>query len=253
MEDASMSMAFRPQSISVVATEVARALIFVSDEGASARISTPLLYPGGAMVSVELSRLRGEFLVNDGGNAHREASLLGGERTFLRIAKETAERFGVRFDSDMIFDLNVSEAELSIAVIAVANAAKSAVEATALQLAAAPHADYRAMLWTRLEKLYTARAVSRRRHIRGSSEEWEFDAAVEREGSMSLFEVVPPHSNAVNSAVTKFLDIRDLGEIAPNRIAVLVKKDATPHLTVLARTAQIVSADDPDEVYRQAA
>jgi len=51
-------------------------------------------------------------------------------------------------------------------------------------------------------------------------------------------------------AVTKFLDKRDLGKVAPNRVAVLVKKDETPHLTVLARTAQIVRADDPDEVFR---
>jgi|RhiMetdeSRZDD1v2_1073273.scaffolds.fasta_scaffold5134256_1 hypothetical protein len=54
-------------------------------------------------------------------------------------------------------------------------------------------------------------------------------------------------------AVTKFLDIRDLGKVAPNRVAVLVKKDETPHLTVLARNAQIVRADDPDEVFRRAA
>lgn len=246
-------MSFRTAAIPDIAAQVASSLVAVSTEGDIARLHTPLLYPGGATVGVEISRLRDAYLVSDTGSAHREAALLGGERIFVRLAREIAERFGVRFDNDMIFDLGVSEAELPIAVIAVANAAKTAVENTALNLATSPHADYRAALWDRLERLYSAPAVSRRTRVRGSSDEWEFDAAVVREGRMSLFEVVPPHPNAVSSAVTKFLDIRDLGDAAPNRIAVIIKQDDTPHLPVLARTARIVRASDPDEVFRQAA
>ncbi|MFL9827464.1 hypothetical protein [Rhodoplanes sp. SY1] len=56
---------------------------------------------------------------------------------------------------------------------------------------------------------------------------------------------------AVGSAVTKFLDIRDLGDNAPGRIAVLGDKAATPHLAVLSRTA--VAADDPDTLLAAAA
>lgn len=240
-------------TVSDIAAELARSLIRVSGTAETARLSTPLLYPGGGMVGVELSRLRDGFLVSDAGAAHREAGLLGGERAFVRIAREIAERFGVHFDHDMIFDMDVSEAELALAVIAVANAAKTAVETTALHLAATPHADYRAALWDRLERIYSPRSVSRRKRVRGSSDEWEFDAVVERQGLLSLFEVVPPSANAVSSAVTKFLDVRDLGETAPNRIAVLVKRDETPHLNVLARTARIVRASDPDDVFRRAA
>lgn len=248
-----MTMAIASNSLSHIAAEVARSLVRVSTHGEAVRLSTPLLHPGGTMVGVDLSRLRDSFLVTDAGAARREAGLLGGERAFARIAKETAERFGVRFDQDMIFDMNVSEPDLVVAVIAVANAAKTAVETTALQLALSPHADYRAALWERLERLYTPKFVSRRRRVRGSSDEWEFDAVVEQDHRLSLFEVVSPHPNAVSSAVTKFLDVRDIGDTAPNRIAVLMKKDETPHLTVLARTARIVAANDPDEVFRKAA
>ena len=62
-----------------------------------------------------------------------------------------------------------------------------------------------------------------------------------------------PNANAVNSVVTKFLDIRDLGEMAPHRIAVLTRREETPHLPVLARTARVVSIEDTDETFRQAA
>jgi len=41
-------------------------------------------------------------------------------------------------------------------------------------------------------------------------------------------------------AVTKFLDIQDLGNDAPRRIAVVTKRKETPHLPVLALTAEIV-------------
>jgi hypothetical protein len=248
-----MTMATIDTSVATLAAEVARSLVRVTEVGQGARIVTPLLYPGGSMIAAELSRFKEGFLVTDGGGAHREALLLGGEKTFVRIARETAERFGVRFDSQMIFDINVPEEQVTVAVIAVANAAKTAVEATAFHLSSAPSADYRAMLWERLERLYRVPSVSRRRRIRGASDLWEFDAVVERQGHLSLFEVVVPHANAVTSAVTKFLDVQDLGEAAPSRIAVLVKKDETPHLAVLARTAQTIKANDPDEIFLRAA
>jgi hypothetical protein len=241
------------ESMGPIAEEVARALVRISLRDQTARLSTPLLYPGGNMIGVEISRLRDDFLVTDAGSARREAGLLGGERTFSRVAPEIAERFGVRFDHNMIFDTEVTKEDLLVAVISVANAAKTAVETTALNLATTEHADYRASLWSRLEKIYEPSAVKRERIVSGSSGDWKFDAVVQLRDHLSLFEIVAPHPNAVTSAVTKFLDIRDLGERAPHRVAVLTQKAKTPYLPVLGRTAQIVGVDDPDEVFRRAA
>jgi hypothetical protein len=242
------------QTITDVGKRVAGALVRLAmNDAHTARLSTPLIYPGGTMIGVEISRLRDGFLVTDAGGARREAGMLGGERTFMRIAGEVAQRYGVRFDQNMIFDLEVENEELVVAVISVANAAKSAVETTAMHLAATEHSDYRSMLWDRLERIFEPRLISRNRPVRGSSDEWKFDAVVTVGSSVALFELVSPHANAVSSAVTKFLDIRDLGETAPKRVAVLTNKDETPHLPVLARTAQVVGVNDPDEVYRQAA
>jgi hypothetical protein len=242
------------QSLGDVGSEVARTLVRLAVyDHQTVRLSTPLLYPGGAMVGVEISRLRDGFLVTDAGGARREAGLLGGERTFTRIAHDIAGRYGVRFDQNMIFDLEVAEDELVVAVISVANAAKMAVETTALHLASTEHSDYRAFLWNRLERLYQPKAVFRNRSVKGSSDEWKFDAVVDVGSHLSLFEIVTPHPNAVSSAVTKFLDVRDLGEVAPRRVAVLTHKEDTPHLPVLARTARVVSMDDTDETFLQAA
>jgi len=116
------------KSIAQIADEVARALIQITPGQDAARLSLPLLYPGGSMVGVEISKLRDGFLVTDAGGARREAGLMGGEKTFVRLAGDIAERFGVRFDRNMIFEMDVSVDDLVVVVAAVANAAKTAVE-----------------------------------------------------------------------------------------------------------------------------
>lgn len=241
------------RSIQQIAGEVARALVRISARDDVARLSLPLLYPGGSMVGVEICRYHDGFLVTDAGTARREAGLMGGERTFVRVAGEIADRYGVRFDRNMIFEMEVKQDELVVVVAAVANAAKSAVESTAMILASTEHADARADLWEKLDRIYGHSTIERKAKVRGSSDSWEFDAAVNVQGHLALFEVISPNANAVNSAVTKFLDIKDMGSSAHKRIAVLTKKDKTPHLPVLGRTATIIPITAPLEAFRAAA
>lgn len=240
-------------NIAAIAQEVAHALVRITAREESARLSLPLLYPGGSTVGVEISRLRDDFLVSDAGAARREAGLLGGERSFAQLAPEIATRFGVRFDHNMFFDINVVRDDLVVAVAAIANASQSAVEETSLRLASVEHADYQASLWVRLERVFTPKRVARELPFKGKSEDWRFDAAVQIGGRTSLFEVVTPYANSVNSAVTKFVDIRNLGKDAPNRVAILTDKDRTPHFRVLTSTAKWLQHDADDETYRKAA
>ena len=51
-------------TIREIAEEVARALIKTSAHNGTARLSLPLLYPGGSSVAVEISKLRDSFLVH---------------------------------------------------------------------------------------------------------------------------------------------------------------------------------------------
>jgi hypothetical protein len=153
----------------------------------------------------------------------------------------------------MLFDLEVPEAEIMPAVIAIANAAKSAVEATMMQLANRDTVDLRSILWSRLDRVFMGTHVERGGSVLGSSDKWQFDAVVHSRDRVTLFEIISPHANAVSSAVTKFLDVRDLGNGAPNRVAVLSDKERTPHIAVLARTARVIGQNDPDEVFLNAA
>jgi hypothetical protein len=247
------SLMIASPSLGSLAQRVAEALVKVVVRNDSARISMPLLYASGSHVGVEIARHHNGYLVSDMGGAMREAELMGGDRQFSRIAPDAALRYGVRFDHHMMFDIDVPESEAVAAVIAVANAAKAAVDLTMLQLAARETVDLKTLLWNRLDGIFLPGTVERNVVVTGSSDTWTFDAVVTTNGRKTVFEMVSPHPAAVSSAVTKFLDLSDLGNDAPNRIAVLGNKLLTPYLAVLSRTATVVGQDDPDEVFRRAA
>lgn len=99
----------------------------------------------------------------------------------------------------------------------------------------------------------TPRSLLGERRFRGASEEWEFDAALCVEGHLTLFDVVSPHANSVSSATMKFLDVQDLGDTAPKRVAVLTSLKDTPRLKVLHRVARTVELHATDEVLTRAA
>jgi hypothetical protein len=239
-------------NIAEIATEVARALVRITTREESARLSLPLLYPGGSMVGVEISKVRDAFLVSDAGAARREAGLMGGERSFAQLAPDVAIRYGVHFDHCMFFEINVERDDLVVAVSAIANASKAAVEATAMRLATVEHADYQAMLWETLERIFTEKRIAKTITYKGKSEEWDFDAAVQFGKRLSLFEVVTPYASSVNGVVTKFVDITALGDSAPNRIAILTNAEKTPHFAVLTSIAKWIPANANDATYKQA-
>ncbi|MEC5322759.1 hypothetical protein [Aurantimonas sp. A3-2-R12] len=240
-------------SISSVAEEVARALAFATSSNEGAMIVTPLLYPGGGRVVIRIAESEFGFFVSDFGAGRREADLLGGERIFTRIARQTASRFDVRFDSDMIFDIEVPRPALVMATMAVANASKAAVQETAERLSEKRAEDQRASLWMKLEKVFPQTEIIREGSVVGASASWEFDAIVAKDDRQAVFDVVVPHTSAVHHAVSKFLDVRDLGDSAPSRIAVVTDEASTPHLALLGRTAKIIPLRSGAAAYRGAA
>lgn len=240
-------------SLSVLAEEVARALSYHKTGNEGALVVTPLLYPGGSRVVVKLEESEKDYLVSDYGAGRREAELMGGYRLFTRIARDAAKRYSVRFDSDMMFDLDVPREALTMAVIAVANASQNAVEQTAERLSERRAADQREQLWEKLEKAFRTADVHRQAPVKGASSIWEFDAVVEWNGHQAIFDLVLPHTNAVNAAVAKFLDVRDLGSSAPERVAVVTETAETPHLPLLGRTAKIIPITSGLSAFRHAA
>lgn len=240
-------------SISQIAEEVARALSYSKANNDGAMIVTPLVYPGGGRVSLRFQESPTGYFVSDYGSARREAELMGGRSAFTRIARMAAERYSVRFDSDMMFDIDVPREALVAASIAVANASKFAVDRIAEKLSEEHASDQRVKLWERLEAAFPGAYLVREAAFMGASSQWKFDAVLRNDNGHSVFDIVSPHATSVNAAVAKFLDIKDLGVSAPGRIAVAVEKQNTPHLALLGRTAKIIDISSRVETFRAAA
>jgi hypothetical protein len=228
-----------------LAEEIARSLAYAKTSNETPLIVTPLLYPGGNRVVLSLREHESGFFVSDAGHAAREADLLGGGRIFPRIAREQATANEIRFDSDLIFDVDVPRDALVAAAIVVANVSKTAVELTAFRIAEHAHETDLELLLSRVEQQFGAKEVVRRASVQGAASTWRVDALIRTVGTPTVLELVAANPNSVNATVTKFLDISRLppGE-QPRRFAVLSDRDRTPHLGVLGATSRVVSLND---------
>lgn len=241
-------------SINAIAEEVARALSYARCGNDGTMIVTPLMYPGGSRVVLRLQESEDGYFISDMGAGRRESDLMGGGRAiYSKMARASAERFGVRFDSDMIFDVEVPYEAIVVAAIAVANASKEAVDQTAERLSEHRAADQRDKLWSRLEAAFPGAFVMREAAFQGASSSWRFDAIIESGSHRSIFDLVSPHPASVHAAVSKFLDVKDLGFSAPNRVAVTLDGEHTPHLPLLGRTAKIIQLSSAVDTFKAAA
>jgi hypothetical protein len=240
-------------SINAIAEEVSRALSYSRCNNDGAMVVTPLLYPGGSRVVLRFMESEQGYFISDMGAGRREAELMDGNVIFTRIARGAAERFGVRFDSDMIFDIEVPHEALVTAAIAVANASKEAVDHTAERVSEKRAMDQRDKLWSRLAAAFPGAYVAREVMFQGASSPWNFDAMIQAGEHQTIFDLVSPHPSSVHAAVAKFLDVKDLGASSPVRVAVTVDKDQTPHLPLLGRTAKIIQLNSAVETFKMAA
>lgn len=91
---------------------------------------------------------------------------------------------------------------------------------------------------------FPVRSIEENAPFAGRSEMWTFDAVVMAERPV-LFQTVAPNALSVHSAVSRFLDVRDNGAEETVRVAVAISLSTTPHLSLLARTSQIVGITEP--------
>jgi hypothetical protein len=237
-------------STNSVAKEVAQALAFARETNGVPMVVTPLLYPGGGRVVLRLEDSREGYIVSDYGAGRREAELMGGGTIYNAIAKRAAERFAVRYDSHMLFELEVPREALVTAAIAVANASQHAVTGTAETLSERRAQDQRSMLFNILKGVYPKDSIHLGQRFSGHSDSWEFDAVVITPQRPALFQIVTPYPAAVNAAVVKFLDVKDAGADKTIRVAVPTSVEKTPHIQLLARTARIVAMDAPASSFK---
>ncbi|WJR67186.1 hypothetical protein QTA58_00125 [Neorhizobium sp. CSC1952] len=249
------SIGLNADDLQSIADEVARSLSYAMIEGRSAFITTAVNYPNGSSVVVRIDHDGEYFFVSDDGQANLNAELFGGLHVFARIASEVAKRFSVEYDQRSFFILQVRRNQLPAAVAIIANASSSAVDRTIQAMERLKIKASRELFVNRITEAFGDRAVFDAA-VRGSSKEWEVDAAVIAANRVeAVFEFVTPAPPSIAFAHMKIGDISAMFD-RPRTVIVLSDYDRTdaPMRQILSSSADsVVAAKASLEDYRKAA
>lgn len=239
--------------LSAIADRVASDLVRVRLTQNGLRLTTPVLFPSGAHVSLVVHGGPSRYVVSDDGAASYEAELMGASGIFQRAARDVAQKTGVRFNDHELFEIDAPVDRLPGFIAIVADAARMAVEQSAVRLAEHIEKESRLSISERLISIFGKSAVTEGAEIAGASQHtWRFDAAIKCGDRKVLFALTSPSPNSVASSFLKLDDVRRL-DPPPRNVAVLTKRDAfkPDQITILNRAAKLISADDPDADFRK--
>ncbi|MBB4004445.1 hypothetical protein [Aurantimonas endophytica] len=219
-------------------------------------ITTPVLFPSGAHVSVRISVEGGRCLITDDGAAYAEADMMGALPIFRRAANTVASEVGVRFNHFEIFEAEARPETAAGWVAIVADASRRAVAITAERLAKKLDAEMRVSIVDRLTDVFGVKNVFAEAAISGASTHaWKVDALVRTDHREIAIEVITPAPASVSSAYVKLDDIRRLDN-APRTVAALSSRSSfgSDQLLILNRAAKIIDLKaDLSELRRLAA
>lgn len=232
-----------------IVDELARKLIATEYIQRSAMVRTPVLYPSGATVVIEIREDGDGFFVSDMGLGYQEADLMGAGLMYGRHARAVAQGAGIGFDHHSFFVIRASRDQLPGAVATVANCSQQAVSLVAYKLAERRSADEADLLYERLVQVFSVKVVDRQAEIVGASNiKWHVATFV-RGGDgrrPTIFEPVTNHHTSVVNASAKFNDIARL-EKAPARVIVVRgKSEFGQYLSLLSQAANVIDRDMPD-------
>ena len=233
---------------------VAREIISTEHFGNASLIKTPLMYPSGASVIVQITQQQNRFFVTDMGMGHQEAIMFDGANFYSRNAKTIAENFGVRFDNEAFFVAEATKEQLPGATVIIANCSAEATALAAYRVADRRYEADTDRLYQKLISVFSTEEVDRDVSVIGSSaHKWPVSAIVHHRGKIALFEAVSKNHLSVVNTTAKFHDIARLDN-PPNRVSVVSKKsDMGEYLNLLSQAGNVVEFDVSENTIRKIA
>ncbi len=229
------------QRLADVVDVVAREIISTEHIGYGSLIKTPVMYPSGAAVVVQITQHGDRYFVTDMGQGYQEAEMFGAAIMYSNSAKGLAEHFGIRFDNQAFFAAEANREQLAGATTVVANCSSQAAALAAYKAAELKFEKGSDKLYRKLVATFSKSEVERDADFVGSSaHKWPVAAIVRHHDNIALFEPVSKNYISVVSATAKFHDIARL-EHPPKRIVVVEKKaEMGEYLNLLSQAASVV-------------
>lgn len=244
-------------SLAAISAEIARGLSYASTDGSGATfIVTPVMYANGTHVVCRLARSDKGYEVSDNGEASLLAETMGLDGSFAKAASFIAARGGAEFSQRTFFIDKVRADQLVGAVAYVANASAQSIERLLFNTESERTSKSRLVFETRIRATFGPEAF-RNREVRGATGTWKFDAVLRspRGEVQTVFEFISPQYSAVASSYMKLNNLRALSD-GPKAIAVLADYERTSaelRSTLSLASDVVMSADAPEDTYRQAA
>lgn len=226
----------------VEAVEIAmRQMVSAVHHSEGAYIKTALLYPSGSGVVIRVSGSAERFFVTDFGSGYMECDMAGYGDIYKRQARKISEMYGVKFDGDAFFSIEVPKDKIAGAVSVIASCSCEAVILASDKAAEKTANDTKDVLIERLNRTFGASKIIRSDHVFGASNhKWEFTASTIINDKKTLFEVASAHPNSVGAAAMKMHDVARLDN-PPNRVIFVPKKESLgTYLGVLSHSASVI-------------
>lgn len=243
-------MTFSPTRI---VEDALRALSHAWREGEQQFISVPVMYPSGALCTVQVSSGKHSAQVSDMSAGFIEAETLCQDSSFTSIVKGEAKRLGLKTDGRTIYTDEVTGGQLAAAIILVANASASVARA-AVAHDADRREDFRSdVILDKLHIAFPAANVTRQLEVFGARAQWSVHNVVHLpDDRMAIFEPASMHQNSVSA---KFLMFTDLVQRRDLSLNVVFRNPAKldPKAQMLREVANVIGVDDAAEVYRSKA
>lgn len=226
-----------------------RDLVTIEQSPYGTIVGTPLSFPGGGSVVVQVQHLgANDYFVTDMGLAANEAELHGASsRMFRECARSVSEDSGVGFDHQSFFVARADESRLNGAIKAVANCALEAVQMVAFKLAEKQSVEGDIFIYERLVTIFGKHHVKQRTTFAGSSSHnWPVKARVDVDQGIALFETAAAHHNSIVNVYAKFDDISRLE--SPPRCVTIVRsrKSLGDYLGLLTQASEVLEVSVPD-------
>lgn len=248
------ALSFLTRSREEVVDAAARSLVLVTHGADRSSVALPLVYPSGAVVSVQVSQVAsGVFELTDCGLAYIEAEMVGGEHLFARNAAAVAEKLSVSAGKRVIYFTSDME-QLAGAIADVGAASVQVAHRICERITQRLESDIEEKIFRKLVTVFGERKVEPDATIIGASaHKWRVSAIVHLDGKDLAFEAVSNHHSSVYSSATMFHDLSLLDK-KPTPIAVVRDKKAMgDYLRILAQSANVIQDDAHDETLRELA
>lgn len=222
-------------------------------DGRRAMVSTSSMFPSGTTVAVQVEFDGATCLVNDMGNAQLEAELLGAsDYQFTRHGRTIAEQYGIGFDKNAFFVVQVPLENLEGAIRIVSSASCKAAMMVENSINEQRERNDRDLMIDKMIEYFGKDKVERDIEIKGASQHpWHFLGRVRGDHPL-VFDCVTPYAASISAAHTKFDDISRIPD-RPNRAVGLHDPAAfkEPQIRLLQRVAPTIPINSSRAEYQE--